>query len=377
MKNYLLIILLILSAAGCSDREKINSGNRIALSKAMGDTKDEGFDKAIDKIKFSFPEDHGPHPGFKTEWWYFTGNLTSKDNKKFGYQFTIFRSALSKTETARNSEWNSNQIYMSHFAVTDISDNEFFFEERFSREGNKLAGAQSAPFKVWLEDWQISETGVGESFGLPDLNIKAKNEKAEINFKLKSLKPAVLQGDSGLSQKGKQQGNASYYYSYTRLETEGKIILNGKEFDVSGYSWMDREWSTSALSEDQKGWDWFALQLEDSTELMYYQMRKNDGSPDIFSKGILIEKDGTSRAVKKEDLVLEVTDNWTSPSGERYPSGWRMQIPSMNINLKITPSVKDQLMNVSIRYWEGSVMIEGIKNNSKVAGKGYAELTGY
>jgi len=377
MKNYLLIILLILSAAGCSEREKINSRNGIALSKAMGDTGDEGFDKAINKIKFNFPEDHGPHPGFKTEWWYFTGNLTTKDNKKFGYHFTIFRSALSKTETARNSEWNSNQIYMSHFAVTDISDNEFFFEERFSREGNKLAGAQSAPFKVWLEDWQISETGVGESFGLPDLNIKAKNEKAEINFKLKSLKPAVLQGDSGLSQKGNQTGNASYYYSYTRLKTEGKIILDGKEFEVSGYSWMDREWSTSALSEDQKGWDWFALQLDDSTELMYYQMRKNDGSPDIFSKGILIEKDGTSRAVKKEDLVLEVTDNWTGPSGEKYPSGWRMKIPSMNIDLKITPSVKDQLMNVSIRYWEGSVMIEGTKNNSKVSGRGYAELTGY
>ena len=376
MKN-LLIILLILSAAGCSEREKINSENRIALSKAMGDTRDEGFDKAIDKIKFNFPEDHGPHPGFKTEWWYFTGNLTTKDNKKFGYQFTIFRSALSKTETARNTEWNSNQIYMAHFAVTDVSDNEFFFEERFSRNGNKLAGAQSAPFKVWLEDWQISETGDGESFGLPDLNMKAKNEKAEINFKLKSVKPAVLQGDSGLSQKGKQPGNASYYYSYTRIETDGKIVLDGKEYEVSGYSWMDREWSTSALSEAQKGWDWFALQLDDSTELMYYQMRKNDGSPDVYSKGILIEKDGTSRSVKKEDLVLEVTDNWTGPSGEKYPSGWSMKIPSMNIDLKITPSVKDQLMNVSIRYWEGSVMIEGIKNNSKVAGKGYAELTGY
>ena len=376
MKN-LLIILLILSAAGCSEREKINSENRIALSKAMGDTRDEGFDKAIDKIKFNFPEDHGPHPGFKTEWWYFTGNLTTKDNKKFGYQFTIFRSALSKTETARNTEWNSNQIYMAHFAVTDVSDNEFFFEERFSRNGNKLAGAQSAPFKVWLEDWQISETGDGESFGLPDLNMKAKNEKAEINFKLKSVKPAVLQGDSGLSQKGKQPGNASYYYSYTRIETDGKIVLDGKEYEVSGYSWMDREWSTSALSEAQKGWDWFALQLDDSTELMYYQMRKNDGSPDVYSKGILIEKDGTSRSVKKEDLVLEVTDNWTGPSGEKYPSGWRMKIPSMNIDLKITPSVKDQLMNVSIRYWEGSVMIEGIKNNLNVSGKGYAELTGY
>lgn len=377
MKNCLLIILMILSAAGCGEREKINSGKEISLSKAMSEANDEGYDKAIDKIKFAFPEDHGPHPGFKTEWWYFTGNLISKDNKKFGYQFTIFRTSLSKTMTVRNSEWNSNQIYMSHFAVTDISDNEFTFEERFSRDGNMLSGAQSVPFRVWLEDWQIIETGEGESFGLPDLNIKAKNDEAEINFMLKSTKPAVLQGDSGLSQKGNQTGNASYYYSYTRLKTEGKIILDGKEYNVSGYSWMDREWSTSALSEDQKGWDWFALQLDDSTELMYYQMRKNDGSPDVYSKGILIENDGTSRTVKKEDLVLEVTDNWTSPSGEKYPSGWRLQIPSMNIDLKITPSVKNQLMNVSIRYWEGSVMIEGIKNNLNLSGKGYAELTGY
>lgn len=377
MKKYLFTILMIICVAGCGDREKINSGNGIALSKAMGETKDEGFDKAVNKIKFNFPEDHGPHTGFKTEWWYYTGNLTTKDNKKFGYQFTIFRTALSKTKYERNSEWNSSQIYMAHFAVTDVSENEFFFEERFSRDGNKLAGAQSVPFRVWLEDWQIIETGEGKNYGLPDLRITAKNEKSEINFKLKSVKPAVMQGDSGLSQKGKQPGNASYYYSYTRLETEGNIIIDGKEFDVSGYSWMDREWSTSALSGDQKGWDWFALQLDDSTEVMYYQMRKNDGSTDIYSKGIIIGKDGTSRAIIKEDLVLNIEDYWTAPSGEKYPSGWRFIIPKENIDLKITPAVRDQLMNVSIRYWEGSVMIEGIKNNSNVRGRGYAELTGY
>ncbi len=377
MKNYLFIILLILSAAGCAEREKINTGNGITLSKAMSEANDTTYEKAIDKIKFIFPDDHGPHPGFKTEWWYFTGNLVSADNEKFGYQFTIFRTALNRDKSDRNSEWNSNQIYMAHFAVTDISDNEFYFEERFSREGNKLAGAQTVPFKVWLEDWQITETGEGKSYDLPDLKITAKNEKAEINFMLKSLKPVILQGDSGLSRKGKQPGNASYYYSFTRLKTEGKIFLEGKEYNVNGYSWMDREWSTSALSEDQKGWDWFALQLDDSTEIMYYQMRKNDGSPDIYSKGVLIEKDGTSRKFKKEDVVLNVEEYWTSPSGEKYPSGWRLKIPSGNIDLKITPAVKNQLMNVSIRYWEGSVVIEGTKNNSKVTGRGYAELTGY
>lgn len=375
--KFKIIFFILLIATGCNDQKKLNSGNEINLSKAMGEDKDENFDKAIDKIKFKFPEDHGPHPGFKTEWWYFTGNLKDNDNKEFGYQFTIFRSALNKDTTVRNSEWGSNQIYMAHFAVTDITGKEFYFQERFSREGNGLAGAKINPFRVWVEDWEITETEENKINELPVLNLKAKTDKAEINFRIESLKPIVLQGDSGLSQKGKQPGNASYYYSGTRLKTEGKINFEGKEFKVTGTSWLDREWSTSALSEDQKGWDWFALQLDDSTELMYYQMRKNDGSPDIFSKGILVEKNGIAHLLKKEEVELEITDIWKSPEGVKYPSGWELNIPSKKIELKITPSVSNQLLNVSVRYWEGAVKIEGTKNNSGVTGKGYVELTGY
>jgi predicted secreted hydrolase len=378
MKNLLIILYLILYVHGCGEQtEKTDNGNSLQLSKAMSDDVDGNFDKAIEKRKFIFPEDHGPHPGFRTEWWYFTGNLTSEDNKQFGYQFTIFRTALSKDSNEGKSEWSSNQIYMAHFAVTDISGNEFYYDERFSRNGNGLAGAQTDPFKVWLEDWQINQISDNAVFELPKLNIKARSDKAEIDFDVESVKPLVLQGDSGLSQKGKGEGNASYYYSYTKLKTEGKIKIDGKEFTVNGYSWMDREWSTSALSDDQKGWDWFALQLDDSTEIMYYQMRKNDGSPDIFSKGTIIDDNGSVRTVNKEDVTLEVTEYWDSPEGEKYPSGWMLKIPSENIELRLTPAVKEQLMNVSVRYWEGAVKIEGMKNGSEIKGRGYVELTGY
>jgi predicted secreted hydrolase len=215
------------------------------------------------------------------------------------------------------------------------------------------------------------------TFDLPNININAKFGQAEIDFTLNASKPKVLQGEKGLSQKGKQPGNASYYYSYTRLNTEGIILLNEKKFEVSGYSWMDREWSTSALSDDQVGWDWFALQLSDSTEIMYYQMRKKDGTSDVYSKGILVDKNGLSRLIKKNQVYLEVTDYWESPAGAKYPSGWKLDVPDENIKLEITPTVKNQLMDVSINYWEGAVLIEGTKDMEKLNGRGYVELTGY
>ncbi|MGB5288364.1 MAG: lipocalin-like domain-containing protein [Ignavibacteriaceae bacterium] len=377
MKKFLSVLLLAFVFFACEDKKEITDDSGVSLSKAMGDVESEDFSKAVEKRKFVFPDDHGPHSDFRTEWWYLTGNLTTDNNRKFGYQFTIFRTALSKEKPERKTDWNSNQIYMAHFAVTDIDGNKFYFDEKFSREGNGLAGAQANPFKVWLEDWQIIQLEDKAVFDLPRINVIAKTENVTINFVIEAVKPIVLQGDEGLSQKGKQQGNASYYYSYTRLKTDGKIILDGKEFSVNGFSWMDREWSTSALSEDQAGWDWFALQLNDNDEIMYYQMRKNNGTPDVFSKGVYVNKDGTSQLLKKDDVILNVNDYWKSPTGEKYPSGWRLQIPEKEIDLNIIPAIKNQLMDVAVRYWEGSVKIEGTKSGSRISGKGYVELTGY
>lgn len=377
MKRLIMIAVVLSLLSGCESKHEEVKDEGISLSKAMGETSDSSFSKAFEMRKFVFPDDHGPHPDFRTEWWYFTGNLTSDDGKKFGYQFTVFRTALTGIPKERTSAWSSDQIYMSHFTVTDISGDKFYFEERFSRNGNELAGAKISPFKVWLEDWQIVQSGDAVKYELPVIEIKAKTENAEIDFLLESVKPIVLQGDSGLSRKGSQPGNASYYYSYTKLKTDGKIRISNREFNVSGYSWMDREWSTSALSEDQKGWDWFALQLDDSTEIMYYQLRKQDGSADKFSKGIVVFPNGDTRLLSNEEVALNVTDFWESSGGIKYPSGWRLKIPSDNIDLVVKPVVRDQLLDVSIKYWEGSVEISGTSGSKQVGGRGYVELTGY
>ncbi len=377
MKNITYIVLLFMLLNGCSDKKDLRQQEGISLSKAMGEVNSKEFSKAFEKRTFVFPEDHGPHDYFRTEWWYFTGNLTSDEGKMFGYQFTIFRTALSKDKEPRESGWNSNQIYMAHFAVTDISGEKFYFDERFSREGNSLAGARSAPIHIWLEDWAIEQAGNDVRFDLPPLRISAGNDKVRINLLLEARKSFVLQGDSGLSRKGSQPGNASYYYSFTDLSTTGIVESEGSKHNVSGKSWMDREWSTSALSSDQSGWDWFALQLDDSTELMYYQMRKTDGTPDVFSKGIIVRNSGSSQLILQDDVKLEVTDFWQSKSGVKYPSGWKLSIPSENKELKITPAVKDQFLDVSVKYWEGSVKIDGTSGGKFVSGRGYVELTGY
>jgi predicted secreted hydrolase len=266
---------------------------------------------------------------------------------------------------------------MAHFALTDITNEKFYFDERFSREGNSLAGAAAEPFRVWLEDWEISEINRKEVYELPVINLKANLENANVDFSIKAAKPYVLQGEQGLSQKGNEPGNASYYYSYTRLKTEGSILLNDEYYEVAGNSWMDREWSTSALDSSQAGWDWFSLQLDDNTELMYYQIRKKEGTPDQFSKGVLVDEFGNTEAININQVTLSPTDFWESPAGALYPSGWKLQIPDKQIELNVLPQVKNQLMDVTVKYWEGAVQISGTKNGKKITGYGYVELTGY
>jgi predicted secreted hydrolase len=344
----------------------------------MGESLDSSFSKAIQPKTFEFPKDHGPHKNFKTEWWYFTGNLISTNGEKFGYQFTIFRNAVNTDSLKGNSKWRSNQFYMGHFAVTDINENRFYFDEKFSRDGNNLAGATvKDKFRVWLEDWEVIQINDSSNYDLPNLKLIANMENVSLELIIKAEKPKILQGNNGLSQKGSKIGNASYYYSYTRLETEGNLTIDNKEYLVSGNSWMDREWSTSALSNDQVGWDWFSIQLDDNTELMYYQMRKSDGEPDIFSKGVIIDSNGKKDTFNLDEVKLTVQDYWLSPSNTKYPSGWLLKIPRQNLSLTIKPAIKNQLLDVSVKYWEGSVNITGLKLGKKILGSGYVELTGY
>ncbi len=377
MKYGLALLTGALLLFGCASNENQPSRGTLSLSKALGAVDDSAFAMADRPRPFVFPRDHGAHPGFRTEWWYLTGNVSSTDGHRFGYQFTIFRTALKAQEPRRESDWASNQIYMAHLAVTDVSTKTFIFDERFSREGNRLAGAEASPFRVWLEDWEMRQSGGGSSFGLPHLHVTAHTEQTGLSLRLSAQKPVVLQGDSGLSRKGPDPGNASYYYSYTRLHTEGVVTVNGRDWPVNGSSWMDREWSTSALGGNLAGWDWFALQLDDSTEIMFYQLRKKDGSPDMLSSGTLTKADGRSFPLSLDDVTLTVTDTWLAPSGVAYPSGWRIVIPDASVDLVVSPALKNQLLDVSVPYWEGTVILQGSHNTRGVTGRGYVELTGY
>ena len=385
------LILLVLVAAGLAtaayvmtqdDGTAIESS--VALAEAMGgDT--TGYARATKVHDFTFPEDHGPHPDFKTEWWYFTGNLQAQSGRRVGYELTIFRVAMTppdsggspirraSTNPADTSSWAAKQFYMAHFAVSDIAGEEIHTFERFSRGAAGLAGAQADPFRVWLEDWSM--TGVQE--GAFPMRIRAAEDDIAIDLTVDPTKPRVLQGDRGLSQKGPGEGNASYYYSYTRLATDGQVVIESDTLSVTGQSWMDREWSTSALGENQVGWDWFALQLDDGRDLMYYQIRQQDGTPSPFTEGVLVGEDGSATRIERDDVTLEVLDTWTSPRGGTYPTKWRMQIPEADLDLTITAFFEAQEMDVSVRYWEGAVRIEGTADGAPVSGVGYVEMTGY
>mgnify|MGYP001550788916 CR=1 FL=1 len=338
------------------------------ISAALSDTIDsDGFQKAERITQFRFPEDFGPHPGFQTEWWYYTGNLSSSQGEKFGYQFTVFRRSLSPNNAKTGSEWRTNQVYFAHFAVTDVLNEKFHSFERFSRDSLGLAGAKSVPYQVWINDWKIS--------GTPNKpTIFAEEDAIGIELNLQSSKPIVLQGNKGLSQKGPKKGNASYYFSQTRLKTEGNIKIKDKTYQVEGFSWLDREWSTSTLDKDDIGWDWFSIQLDDSREIMLFHIRTRSGGISPFSSGSYVESDGTKHALAKDDFTLSVTQTWKSKhTGIEYPSSWRIKIDRFDLELTVTPLLKDQEHRHSFVYWEGAIKAQ----SEKAQGTGYVELTGY
>ena len=365
--------IVILLLAGCSSPAvESPSDEPMELAAAMGgDTL--GYARAVGVRPFDFPSDYGAHPEFKTEWWYFTGNLSADNGRRFGYELTLFRSALRPPDASgidSTTDWATNQLYMGHFSLADPETGTFHAFERFSRGASGLAGADSPPFRIWLEDWAMTSS---DREALFPLHLRAVEDGVGIDLALTGAKPIVLQGDRGWDPKGEGSGNASYYYSFTRIETEGRVVLGEDSLSVTGTSWKDHEWSTSALGEDEVGWDWFALQLDDGREIMFYQLRRKDGTQSPFTGGTWVATDGSYRHLTPEDVLLEVLDRWTSPeSGAEYPSGWRMQIPGEGVDLTITPVMPNQELNVSVRYWEGAVDITGSS-----AGHGYVELTGY
>jgi predicted secreted hydrolase len=348
-----------------------------------------GFARADHVRPFVFPDDQGPHPEYQTEWWYYTGNLETSSGRHFGYQLTFFRRALTPTLPVRTSDWATNQIYFAHFAVTDVQTNEHFATERFSRGAAGLAGAVGNPHRVWLENWEIKQVplpaaslaaAVPAALQPPAyaLQMLAADSGHALALTLRPAKPPALHGDHGLSQKTSAAGNASYYTSMTRLDTEGSLALNGQTFDVHGLSWMDQEFGTTFLGPDAAGWDWFSVQLSDQRELMFFQIRQKDGSIEPLSSGTLVERDGSTRHLTREQVSIEVLDRWASPASRAvYPARWKISIPSENIDLSLRPYISDQEMRVSFTYWEGAVEISGVSGGAQVQGSGYVELTGY
>ena len=372
MRRITILLILITFAVGwwLHSGRAIEKQESSQIGDILGGIAAEGYARAIEPRQFSFPQDHGPHPDFRNEWWYFTGNLVDASNRRFGFQLVFFRNSLTPNNPARSSSWGSNQAWMAHFALTDLAEGKFHAFEGFSRGAKELAGATSSPFSVWLYDWSVTQR---DGHWL----LQAATDGIQIELSLKPERAPLLQGEDGLSQKSAEPGNASYYYSIPRLQAEGEIILGENIHRVSGLSWLDREWSTSALSKDQAGWDWFSLQLSDGSDLMFYRLRRKDGSSDPYSAGTLLQKNGERIRLKSEDVQLQELDHWTSPKGGRYPISWRLSIPEHAIDLTVTPVTKNQELDLLIRYWEGAVDVSGSRSGKPINGRGYLELAGY
>ncbi len=383
MNSRLSVVALLIACgcSGCVEEPADDDSSPAAMAVrylADGDDDGGGYARALEPRAFAFPEDHGSHPDFRTEWWYFTGNVFGGGQHHYGFEVTFFRVALAPAAPESPSAWATNQFWMAHFALTDTLNGAFHAEERLARGALELAGASHAPFRVWVEDWQLE--GRADA-GAESFRLRARGEDAEIDLELESLKPAVAQGDRGLDAKGPEPGNASYYYSLPRLAVRGTVRVGGAgaEVDeVEGLAWMDREWATSALSEGIAGWDWFALQLSDGRDLMYYRLRGEDGLASPESGGTLVGADGQVRRLERSDVALEVLDYWTSPlSNVRYPVEWRLAVPEEQLDLSIVPYIPNQEVDLSVRYWEGAVSVSGSAGGIPVGGNGYLELAGY
>ena len=332
---------------------------------------------------FSFPRDHAAHPDYKIEWWYYTGNVRAADGRRFGYQITFFRVGVHHTP-ANPSKWAVRDLYMTHLAVSDAQGRRYRYAEKLSRGGPGLAGAKTDTYHVWNDDWSARITGNGEpGAGIGGQHVlRARSAQAGIDFVLDEGKPPAINGVNGISQKGSQPGNASHYYSLTRMPTSGTLSIDGETFTVSGESWMDHEFGTSFLEPEQRGWDWFAIQLSDKRELMLYQLRRADGSRDRHSSGTLVDATGKTTHLAEKDFTLtKGRSTFRSANGAVYPTEWIVSIPSQRIELSITTPLNDQELSLvkstGVAYWEGIIDVAGTAGGRHVTGHGYLEMTGY
>jgi predicted secreted hydrolase len=336
---------------------------------------EETFQKARPGRAWQFPADHGAHPEFKTEWWYWVGHLKSAAGEEFGYELTFFRAALRPADHQARSAWRLNTVYFAHLAVSEPARGRFAFREKAGRGALGLSGAAAGRLQVWIGDWQAEQAG--DSFQL-----KAQEEGLGLDLTLIPRKPPAMHGEGGFSRKAAGSEAASQYYSSTRLETKGRLSLNGRSLAVTGVSWLDHEFFSSGMPPGLSGWDWFALQLGDGREVMLYLLRRKDGGLDPASAGTLVDANGQTRHLNLKDFQVKAAGAWKSPhTGATYPAGWQITIPGESLNLTLTPTLADQEVRATVpakvSYWEGQVKIQGEKAGKPLSGRGYVELTGY
>ncbi len=337
------------------------------------------FDMATPGYQYRFPHDHGAHERFRTEWWYYTGHVVAADGHRFGFELTFFRRGMPPDQVQTlPSRWSIQQLYLAHLALTDLDAGRFYYADKVSREGLGKAGADTDRLHVWVDRWSLLTNDPAASRH----QLQAATDSVAINLTVIPKKPPVIHGHDGLSRKGADPGQASHYYSLTHLATEGQIRVGTETFAVTGLSWMDHEFGSADLGLNVVGWDWFSLQLSDSTELMWYSLRRADGSSDPVSSGTLVLADGRAHALDAQDLNIEPLAHWTSPrSNGRYPQRWRLTSATMGLDVTVESLLADQELDTArstgVTYWEGAVSVSGQVRGAPVTGRGYVEMTGY
>jgi len=339
------------------------------------------FKPALPGYHYEFPRDYFNHPDFQTEWWYYTGNLQTAEGRKFGFELTFFREGVSR-DAAQNSTWQVRDIYLAHFALSDLDGKNFFHTERTNRAGPGIAGADASLRKVWNGNWSVVW-----SDGIENLTALAGH--FALTLALHPEKAPVIHGQNGVSQKSPGEGRASHYFSETRLRASGSLNVDSKQYEVTGLAWMDHEFFTEQLAPELAGWDWLSIQLNDDSELMLFRIRRKDGSIDLYSAGTFVDAQGREHHLKADDFLLEPSSGemqsgatWTSNATHAtYPIQWTIRVPSLGIALEAsTPLPWQELASNSKivpSYWEGAISLAGTKNGAPLTGAGYLEMTGY
>ena len=329
------------------------------------------FVPALPGYDYQFPRDHGAHEEYRTEWWYYTGHLRTESGRRYGFEVTFFRVGVRSDERS-SSRWDLHDLAMAHFAVTDVDSRRFRYYEKLNRQSPFTAAAATGHLDVFNEAWRVTTLSDGA------WHLSAFSGTDAIEIDLRSRKPPAIHGENGVSVKAEGVGYASHYYSMSRLEARGTI--NGQR--CRGTAWMDHEFGSSNLRENQQGWDWFSVQLDNDTELMLYQIRRQDGAADAASSGSLITNDGSVIHLRRDQMTITPTGRWKSrASGATYPMGWRIALPTFRITIMVRPLLNEQELmtrgSTRVTYWEGAVDVAGSFGNTAVSGSGYVEMTGY